>query len=218
MAYNYDDSKDLIQNQRAMAELTSQIIEKFDLTGDVATTLTNNLAALQTSVDNYINACNSSVSTHQTDVNRSIVDMNNKIKALQDTVNTWVLPPGSTAGQSNEAIFNKMYTDVNGLVATVFDRTLEDGVTVAQGLARRFEEIEKRFPGIQIPEKVGEYGAVTDAAEKSPTYGKLVVPLEKRYDKVLYGCITDQVRDLEDGAALRLSPYLQGVIRDLGKG
>ena len=61
-------------------------------------------------------------------------------------------------------------------------------------ILNRVVDLEARTPTIQIAEEGME------------------VPIENRLDGVLYGKVTDEVRDIEKGQAIYISPSLQGVV------
>lgn len=194
MAFQYKDTNDLIQNQRALAELVGVINEKFDLDEGIANTLTAKLNDLQASVDAYIASCNSSTNTHRESIQRDINTLNSQLADLK-TECARLLSTCTTLGTDDQDLLLGTIT----FIASEIRGYNDEHNVYHEGIRSIVDRIDARFPTIQIFEQ----GAVPVEAD--------------RYPEVLYGEITTEVKDFEAGSEVRISPYLQGVIRELGK-
>mgnify|MGYP001061725779 FL=1 len=204
MARFYDDANDLIQNQRALAELVGIINERYDLDENVANEITTRLNKLKEDVDKFIADCNANTETHAATTKSRLDELNNQLTAalnkLHEIAEKYVVLDPDEAGIYTIEMF---VTIASSVQTEILGYTADDGVTHVPGLKEKVAALEKKVPSIVIFE------------ENDP---RLTDPMFVREDNVLYGVITDQVRNIETGANLRISPFLQGVVRDVGEG
>ena len=214
MAFQYKDTNDLIQNQRALAELVGLINEKFDLSEDIAKELTDKLNALQTSVDAYIAACNKNVSDHTTDMQDELDTLTNRIKDMETWINSLgniIVNPSEPAKE--QETLGQLLGQISYLVGLLEGYKSESTGEWVDGWIPRVDRMEKRFPTIQIFEN----DIARDSNGNQIHAAGCATPIADRYPEVLYGVKTEVVPDYKEGTNVKISPYLQGVIREMGK-
>lgn len=197
----YDDLKDLIQNQRALAELVAKMKADYD-------TVKNDMDFAR-EVNDKINDLNNSMQTVLDNYNRRITES-------EDAAKNMIASVTNNAEQlKNEAeeIVNTL--QVNGTYSfTLLNDNISALTTLVRGsgdylegdtqgnrtngmvdLLNRVQTLEAKTPSIQIADEGTE------------------ILLTDRLDGVLYGKITDEVRDIEKGQTIKISPSLQGVVQ-----
>lgn len=205
MSLQYKDQNDLIQNQRALAELVGQINDQFTRIRDegFAEKFDNDLKKLQADLDKLVTDCMNTTTDHANDTNNVISNMETRIDTLSSRLND-IMATLLNLDNNSVVSLNELVGRFSSLETLLYGEHDENGYFKPEtGISYRFDEVEKRVPSIVIhPEE--------DHAFTSEEQQLMV-------DGVLYGRITDQVRDIEVGAAVKISPYLQGVIRETGK-
>ena len=195
----YNDLLDLIQNQRALAELVATIktdyqtvINDVEFAKDLDSRLQNLNASMQTVLDNF----DKRIAESDTKMKEALTQVTNNANSLkqqaQEMVDTLTVN-GTQSFSLLEAEMRQILDIVKGTGDLIDnDGNKENGMI---DILNRVEELERRDPSIQI------------AAEGTE------VLLVDRLDGVLYGKITDEVRDIEKGQASYISPSLQGVVQ-----
>lgn len=205
MSYKYSDQNDLIQNQRALAELVGQINDQFTRIRDdgFADKFDAELKKLQADLNKLVTDCTNITNTHATEMSTTITNIENRISTLSSRLND-IMATLLNLDNNSVVSLNELVGRFSSLETLLYGEHDENGHFKPEtGMRYRFDEVEKRVPSIVIhPEEDHVFTSEEQA---------LMV------DGVLYGRITDQVRDIEVGAAVKISPYLQGVIRETGK-
>lgn len=195
----YNDLLDLIQNQRALAELVAKVKTDYQtVINDVAFArdLDSRIQNLNTSMQTVLDNFDRRIAESDTNMKNALTQVTNNANALkqqaQDMVNTLTVN-GTQSFSLLEAEMRQILDIVKGTGDLIDAQgNKKDGMI---DILHRVETLEARDPSIKI------------AAEGTE------IPLVDRLDGILYGKVTDEVRDIEKGQAIYISPSLQGVVQ-----
>lgn len=195
----YNDLMDLIQNQRALAELVAKIkmdyndvMDDMDFARNLDTRIKNLNTSMQTVLDDFDNRIAQSDEDMKAALQEVKTNAENLKTQAQEMVDTLTVN-GTTSFALLTSTMMELFNIVKGTGEYIDnDANKENGMI---DILHRVESLEARTPTIQIAPD-GE-----------------VIPVIDRLEGVLYGKITQELRDIGKYAALKLSPSLQGVIQ-----
>lgn len=195
----YNDLLDLIQNQRALAELVAKIktdyqtvIDDVEFAKDLDTRLQELNESMQNVLDNFDRRIAESDSRMQEALDEVTENAETLKRKAQEIVDTLTVN-GTQSFSLLEAEMRQILDIVKGTGDYIDDDGNKENGMI--DILNRVKSLEERDPSIQI------------AAEGTE------IPIEDRLEGVLYGKITDEVRDIEKGQAIYISPSLQGVVQ-----
>lgn len=180
----YNDLYDLIQNQRILAEQVWGINADYEK-------IKEDIEFAKT-LETRINELDTTLTT-------TLAEFDQKISQSDDEFKKSVEDLKAVADElkKNAESFANIATSTQDF-AVLLDELyyIKSFRTSWDDVMARIAELELQCNSIIIMEKGHE------------------VPVEERRDHILYGKITDELRDFELGLGLKLSPFLQGVIVD----
>lgn len=198
MTLGYNDLNDLIQNQRALAELVNKIKDQYDLVQDdinFARELDTRINTLSKSMETVLKDFDTRIAESDQQMVKALEEVKKNAQELKDAADKWV----STLEATGDGAYTvqRLVGHISSLHTLVEQGIQDEHGNWTGGLKELYERlaiVESKTPSIKImPEG-------TDVA------------MEDRLEGVLYGRITDQVTDNGVNQALRISPYLQGII------
>lgn len=199
MSLSYNDLQDLIQNQRALAEMVHAVNEKYNIVLEdieFAKELETRIGSLNESMQAILDDFDARIAESDERMEEALKTVEANAKELKDAAERWVSTLEATS--DGEYTVQSLYDHIsklNTLVSKgIYDEETKEWSGGLVELYERLEAVERKTPGIVIM----EYG--TDILEKD------------REEGVLYGKLTNEVTDIGTGQAVKISPYLQGVI------
>lgn len=201
MSKGYNDLNDLIQNQRALAELVHEINGKYILLQtdmEYAKELDGRLKNLNDEMTKVLDDFDERISASDTAMKEALEELQTNAAELKESTKKWV-DALQVDSDGDPTQISKLVEDIVYLTNLVFKGTEKSpGVWTGglRDLESRIETLESKSPSLVIMEENEE------------------IPIEERVKGVLYGRKTSQVTDIESGQAIKISPYLQGVIVD----
>lgn len=197
MSLGYSDLQDLIQNQRALAEMVNQIKSKYDefeIDIDFAKELDGKLHEMNATLTTTLSNFDTRIADSDARMKKALQDAKDTADTLASYVNTLQLnsDEGPVTIQHLVSVIEVMTTLVYKGVEQP-DGTWTGGL---EDLWARLEALEEKSPPLVI---------MRDGED---------IPVEDRVDGVLYGRVTSEVTDIESGQVIKISPYLQGVVVD----
>lgn len=199
MTYIYNDLQDLIQNQRALAELVHSVNDKYNIVLDdinFAKDLETRINSLNESMQTILNDFDTRIAESDERMETALRAVETNAQELKDAAEQWVNTLNATSdGQYTVQSLYNAIANLNTLVSKgIYDDETSQWSGGLEELYTRLATLEKKTPGIVIM----EYGTN--------------IPEENRIEDVLYGKITNKVSDIGAGQTVKISPYLQGVI------
>ena len=195
----YNDLLDLIQNQRVLAEFVAKINADYQtVINDVefARELDSRIQNLNTSMQTVLDNFDRRISESDLEMREALIQVTTNAEALktqaQQIVDTLTVN-GTQSFSLLEAEMRQILDIVKGTGDFIHSNGNKKNGMV--DILNRVVDLEARTPTIQIAEEGTE------------------VSISDRLDGVLYGKITDEVRDIEKGQAIYISPSLQGVVQ-----
>ena len=201
MSLTYNDLQDLIQNQRALAEMIHSVNEKYDVVLEdieFAKELETRINSLNESMQTVLDDFDSRIAESDERMEEALRTVETNAQQLKDAAEQWVNTLNATSGGTYtvESLYHHI-SKLETLVSKgIYDEETKDWSGGLVELYERLETIERKTPGIVIMEMGTN------------------VPLTEREEGVLYGKLTNEVTDIGTGQSVRISPYLQGVIVD----
>lgn len=203
MSLAYDDLQDLIQNQRALAELVQKVKDQYDVVVDdinFAKELETRIDALNTSMESVLNDFDERIAESDTKMEEALELVKANAQELKDSTEAWVNTLKATDGSGNsigtiQQLVSAIETMTTLVYQGVYDTTTGKYCGGIEELYDRVKTLETKVPTVLIMKEGME------------------VSEEDRIEDVLYGKITNEVRDIEAGQAIKISPYLQGIVQ-----
>lgn len=201
MSLSYNDLNDLIQNQRALAELVNDIKEHYDAFQtdiEFARSVDAKIQQLNTDMTATMDRFSGQMADLDTRMQTMLTQLQADAQTMKDTINEWMSALQIDA-EGHPAQVSKLVGDIVYLTNLVLkgvelpDHTWTGGM---EDLNERLKALEARNPSLVIYE---------DGPEND-------IPITERLSGVLYGRKTNQVTDIQSGQVIKISPYMQGVI------
>lgn len=213
MSLGYNDLNDLIQNQRALAELVYSIREhydEFEEDADFVREVNEKIQELNQSMTDKMDIFNGRMSDLDDQMQAMMLKLQNDAKDLKEWIDGWkaefVIDANGHPTQVEE---------IMSAIINIQDRVLNgkdnDASTSMDGMNDRLKELEKRNPSLVLWSQ--DIDTPSDKRHPNAIYAE-DIPITERVNGVLYGRITNQVTDIESGQVIKISPYLQGVVTD----
>lgn len=203
MSLGYNDLNDLIQNQRALAELVHDIKDHYDeFQKDIefARAVDAKIQQLNTQMTTTLNNFEARISDNDIRIRNMVNQLQKDAQDLKDWIDTWkaefVIDADGHPTQVSELL--KAIVNVQDLILSGQLRPDGTRTDSMAGLENRLRVLESKSPPLVI---------YPDGEDND-------IPITRRLPGVLYGRITNQVTDIESGQVIKISPYLQGVIVD----
>ena len=199
MSLGYNDLQDLIQNQRALAELVNLVKAEYDIVLediDFAKELEKRIDNLNTSMETILTDFDERIAASDERMEEALKAVETNAQELKDAAEQWVSTLEATAdGQYTvQSLYNHI-SQLQTLVSKgIYDEETKTWSGGLEELYKRLADLEERTPSIVITEE-----------------GTTIL-LADRLEGVLYGTITETVRDIGSGQTVKISPSLQGVI------
>lgn len=197
MSLGYNDLNDLIQNQRALAELVHGIKEHYDeMKSDIeyVREVDQKIQQLNADMTETMDRFSESMSELDGRMKDELAKLKVEAQKVKDMLTVLV-----NDADGNPRHLETLINEVAHLIDLVARGVLKPDGTYTGGmedLDNRLIELEKRSPAIVIYE---------DGEEND-------IPVSDRVSGVLYGRKTNKVTDIQSGQAIKISPYLQGVV------
>lgn len=203
MSIGYNDLNDLIQNQRALAELVYGIKSHYDeFQSDIeyAKEVDAKIQQLSKEMTDTLDAFEIKISDGSDKINSMVKQLQDDAKALKEWIDDWkdtfVIDADGHPTQVAELL--KGIVNVQNLILSGELRADGTRTDSMAGLEDRLRVLEAKSPPLVI---------YPDGEEND-------IPITDRLPGVLYGRITNEVTDIESGQVIKISPYLQGVVVD----
>lgn len=216
MSLGYNDLNDLIQNQRALAELVYNIREhydEFEEDAEFVKEVNEKIQELNQSMTDKMDVFNSRMSDLDDQMQAMMTQLQNDAQDLKDQTKMW-MDALQVDSDNNPKSLTKLVGDIDyltGLITDGFELTNGEHTGGLESMHNRLTELEKRNPSLVLWSQ--DVDAPSDKRHPNAIYAE-DIPLTERVEGVLYGRITNQVTDIESGQVIKISPYLQGVVTD----
>lgn len=220
MAFSYNDLNDLIQNQRALAELVGEIKANYDAFQTDINYVREVDARIQ-QLNSEMTTIMNNFSTQMSNLDGRMTNMLAELQASKDNLEAELnrcYEALKFDATKNPASLDKLIDDIAYLHNRIARGVLKDPsldpndpnsyTGGMDNLLDRIKGLERKSPPIVLYDTTEN---VPDDKKKSYIhYGD--IPVTDRVEGQFYGRVTNQVTDIESGQVIKISPYLQGVV------